>query len=202
MNPKIDPKELPDIVEEAARIEQREELDTEDARDVLRELDLSPKHLEEARAAVATRREEAKERKTRVLTAVGVVLVVAAIAGGLALRSSTHTASMAAMTASHQTLKVGSEPMTSVSRKAKPELMFEVALSHAPRGEALDLTCSWSGPGGDVRRENHWKTKSVETDTWLTHCRNSFGSADPAGEWSVTMKQDARTLATQTFRVE
>jgi hypothetical protein len=89
-----------------------------------------------------------------------------------------------------------------VSRSASPEVALAVVLEHPPQGSALDLSCEWKTADGKVRHTNRWQTKSIDRDLWPTQCRHTFNAADPAGQWSVTMKRANRELATESFLLE
>lgn len=205
MAPKIDAKELGEIVEETARIQEREAdaLEPEQARQVLREVGLPPERLEEAQAAVALKRAQKRERSTRVklgALVAALLLVAFAIVG---LRAHTRSEAVASVIGSGVVVSVNGAPLTgAAARSALPELELGAVLARAPRGEALELECDWVAPGGDVRHQNHWQTKSIDKDAWPTHCRHRFGPADPSGSWSVRMRLGERVLASQKFELE
>jgi hypothetical protein len=205
VEPKIDAKQLDEIVDEMTRIQsaQRETLDKEQAREILRELDLPADRLDEALAAVAVRRELARERAVRWRVAAAVALAIVLIVAVVIWRAHARSTALEHMTASVATLSIGGAPFSGVvTRSARPEVAFEVILVHPPQGRALDVTCDWTGPAGDVRHQNHWQTRTIDTDPWPTHCRRSFGPDDPTGDWKVTMKQGERTLVTERFKAE
>jgi hypothetical protein len=205
VEPKIDAKELDEIVDEMARIQRAESetLDKEQAREVLRELDLPADRLEDARAAVAVKREVARERAARLRFAGAVALALILLAAFVGFRARSRSVALERMSVSSATLSAdGTRSSGTLSRSARPEVTLEVVLLHPPQGAALDVTCDWKGPGGDIQHQNHWKTKDIDTDPWPTHCRRRFEPSDPAGDWTVIMKQGDRTLASERFNAE
>ncbi len=205
MNLKIDRDELPEIVEETARLEEEDQalLETKEAKQILRELDLPDTRVDEARKVIAERKvERARQTKGRVIGAVIAAVVVVGVAA-LALRSSTHTEALGQMSVAQAALKLGNAPLpATVPRAASPEIALDLVLEKAPQGSALPLTCAWSAPDGSLRYQNRWETKSIDRDRWPTRCKHTFGGGDPAGRWSVTMKQGERALATESFVLE
>jgi hypothetical protein len=89
-----------------------------------------------------------------------------------------------------------------VQRSASPQLELEIELTHAPLGAALELTCQWRGPSGDMRYDNAWQTKPISHDPWPTHCRHAFTPTDDAGSWTVAMKAGQRELGSEHFTLE
>jgi hypothetical protein len=205
VEPKIDAKQLGEIVAETTRMQERDaaELDPEQARQVLRELELPADRLEEARAAVMVRRVHEREQKQRVRLAFAAALLVLALGAVLGWRAHARSQASAAVTTTLAIVARDLEPVASaVPRSSEPELTFDAVLAHVPRGAPLDMSCDWLGPSGELRYQNHWQTKEIDKDVWPTHCRRRFGPADPAGAWSVQMKLGDRVLATGKFELE
>ena len=205
MEPKIDSKELADIVEEAARIQERESagLDREQAREVLRELELSPALLDEARTAVAVARIKARERARRLKLAALAAAALISIGAIVGFRAHARSAAIDRVSVSQTVLALGGAPVSNViARAAQPELSLEAVLAHAPTGDSLALTCDWRDPSGQVRYQNHWQTKTIDRDLWPTHCRHRFSAADAAGDWTVSLGVGERVLAKERFHLD
>ncbi|MEO7330674.1 MAG: hypothetical protein ABI193_19015 [Minicystis sp.] len=202
MNLKIDRDELPEIVEETARLEEEDQalLETKEAKQILRELDLPDTRVDEVRKVIAERKvERAQQTKVRIIgVVVGVVALIGA--GALALRTAAQRQALGQLAVAEAALKLGSAPLpASLPRAASPEIALDLVLENAPQGSALPLRCEWSGPDGSMRYQNSWETKSIDRARWPTHCKHTFGGGDAAGRWSVTMKQGERALATESF---
>jgi len=205
VEPKIDSKELADIVEQAHRIQERASagIDGAQARQVLRELDLSPALLDEARAAVAVARVKKREREGRLKLAALVAAILLAIGALAGWRAHARSAAIARISTSGTVLAVnGAQLANALSRATQPELSLEVVLARAPTDDSLELSCDWRDPSGQVRYQNHWQTKTIDKPLWPTHCRHRFNAADASGEWSVSMSLAERVLASERFTLE
>jgi hypothetical protein len=205
VDPKVDRDELPEIVEEAARLaeEDANRVDAPEARRILEELDLPADRLDEARLAVALRRATARVRLRRRLVLAAACAVVALTAGVVVLHHNAHEQASAAMTVTESSLTSQGSPVTSpLSRAAAPEVVLTAVLAHAPHDEAADLTCDWTGPSGQLEHQSHWQTKSIDRDVWPTHCKHSFAPSETAGSWSVVMRQGSRELTRGKFSLE
>src|ERR1700678_3487300 len=90
VDPKVDRDELPEIVEEAARLAEEDagKVDAPEARRILEELDLPAERLEEARLAVALRRATARVRRRRRLAFGAASALLAVTAAAIALHHS------------------------------------------------------------------------------------------------------------------
>ena len=204
MPPKINREELPEIVEEAARQQADDEhaIAESEAKQILRELDLPADRLGEARQAIAARhRARTVSLRTRALGALAAVALVTGVVL-LAITRHTSTAALATMTVTSAALTLhGSALPAAVARTSAPELSFDVVLANPPHA-AVRLSCDWTGPDGNVHFQSRWETKPIDRDAWPTHCRRAFGTGEPAGPWSVAMKEESRVLASRPFVLE
>lgn len=202
VEPKIDTQELADIVQETARLQERDlaSLDPEQARDILRELELPPERLEEARAAIRVRRIQARERARRLKLGAAIALLVMSGIALVSWRAHVKNALLARLSTTQALVTLSGAPLTSPAlRSTQPELRFEAIIRQPPQGSSLELTCDWLGPSGQLQRQNHWDTKTIDKAAWPAHCRQRFGAADASGAWSVKMKAGEHTLATGSF---
>jgi hypothetical protein len=205
VDPKVDRDELPEIVEEAARLaeEDASRVDAPEARRILEELDLPADRLEEARLAVALRRATARVRVRRRLAFAAGCALAALTAGAVALHHHAHEQAALAMTVTESSLTSHGSPITSpLSRAAAPEVVLNAVLAHAPRDEAADLTCDWTAPSGQLEHQSHWQTRPIDRDVWPTHCKHSFGATDTPGRWAVVMRQGGHELTRGNFSLE
>ena len=203
--PRIDRKDLEEIVVEAARIDarERERLDPAEAAEILRELDVGPEHLPEAQRAVAERRLARLQARRRLLVAglggLGLVLV----GGAVLLSARSHEQSLDAVGVSRAEIELDGQPAVGpIAHDPGAKLSFEVVLEHPPGSARLELTCRWIDPAGRERHLNRWKTQPIEHDHWPTHCRHEFDPRDVNGAWAVTMTLGDRELATGRFELK
>ncbi len=205
MKPKIDRDELEDIVEETARLEEEESsrIEPEEARQVLREVGLPAEKLEEAQARVAVRREKEVRAKTQRRTIAAVVAAGALLTAGAVYALHARHVALESMAAQSAELHSGNATAEQALRRdSRPELVLDVVLRNPPEGRSIELTCDWKGPSGDLRYQNHWRTKEIDRAIWQTRCKRAFGLADPAGRWTVVMKEGDRSLTEKQFTLE
>jgi hypothetical protein len=204
---KLTRRDLGEVIAEVDRIAQAraDQLTEEEARAILRELDLPGELLEEAVRAVRKRTAEARERRKRIALGAAVLLV---LAGGLAFVYVHHrhvAAARAVVTAQGAHVAAGSSDAaaaTAFHRAGNPEIFFAVTLKDAPAGDALPLTCDWVAPDGAIARQNRWETKAIDRALWPTHCKHRIDASSPTGTWTVRMRQDGREIASAQFAVD
>ena len=91
--------------------------------------------------------------------------------------------------------------LSSIDRRAAPEVWFRVTLNHAPLGERLSLHCDWINPQGQIVHQNRYRTRVIDKEVWPTHARYAFGPESTVGKWTVRLLLDGRALATATLDV-
>lgn len=196
--PKIEREELPEVVAEAARLD--EGFHDGEAREVLHELGISPERLEEAKRNVAIAKTRKSKIRRRLLLGFAALALVGFAVGTQYVRHRTRLTLLSEMQVTRATLTMAGAQAAGAPAGSDVEL--ESILSHPPEGDRVELTCVWTDPAGTKQHENHWETKPVTHDAWPTHCRFRVPLDAPAGTWSVKMKQDERTLTEKTFVVE
>ncbi|NEP11511.1 MAG: DUF3859 domain-containing protein [Symploca sp. SIO2C1] len=207
MEQRLTQSQLAQIVAEVERLSQRqqEELDTEEIREILQELNLQPELLEDA--IVQLRRREAlsaqKQRSRLVISTVAVILTLA-IAITIFLKQQQQQ-TLARILVQQDRITLGqddSSQVNTVSRQANSELFYRVTLTEAPIGKKLPLSCNWKEPSGDIVHQNRYQTKAITTFIWNTYCRYTIDSAAPTGTWKVEMYLGDRLLSDATFNVK
>ncbi|MGC4079536.1 MAG: hypothetical protein QM702_21345 [Rubrivivax sp.] len=202
MDPKVAKEDLPEIVEEAERLDRadKEQISRSEAREVLRELDIAPEKLEAAEQALAEKRSKEKQKsRTRLMIAAAAIAVAATAAGVWVVSARTSAAVLRAAPVEHVVTANGKP--SPFDRATAPEVKLDVTLKDAPQGEKIDLSCDWTDPSGEKAHQNKWTTKSIDKDPWPTHCKYALTPASKTGTWTVTMKQGDRVLSSDPFDV-
>lgn len=187
MQPKIDRKELEEIVEETSRVDER--FDEGEVKAVLRELGLPDNRLEEARRTIALRRKERQARRRTLMAIVAAGVLSTLVIGVVVHRAHRRDQALAQMQPEGASVEV----------LPGREVSLNVVLADPPQGTTIDLSCDWRAPDGASRYESRWQTKTIDKQRWPTHCRHAFKETDAPGTWSVTMKQSGRALVTKSF---
>lgn len=207
MEQRLTQRQLSQVVAEVERLSQRQqdELDLDQVKDILRELNLSPELLDEAMLQIRRRESlAAQQRRSHFLIAgiaSGIALVVAS--GLFFYQRQQRTLSAVGVQRDRITLSQddGSD-LTTVSRQANEAVSYRVTLTNAPVGQALSLSCDWIDPSGQIVHQNRYQTNSITTPVWTTYCRHQLGSASDVGQWQVQMWLGDRVLSDTSFTVQ
>ena len=202
MSTPIRSQDLERIVAEVDRLSQRD-LSSEDVKQILVELNLSPDLLDPAIVELQ-RRDATLQQQRRRNSWLICLFVVASLIGAAAVHQVLdQRAALSRVRAQSQriTSEQGGDSIKVVSLRSPPELMFRVTLAEAPVGRRVPLACDWVAPGGAIVKHNRFQTRVITTPIWESHCRLAFNSSLPAGSWSVRMRQGDRVISTQQFDV-
>lgn len=207
MNNRLTQAQLSQIVGEVERLSQRrdDELDPEQVKQILQELNLPPELLDEA--LIQIRRREAlavRQRRNRWIAGGAIASVLVAIAGTTVfIQQNQQAIQNVSTTQSQITLtKDGSSSIGEVNRQVSPLIYYRVTLKDAPISKKLSLSCNWIDPSGRVVHQNRWETQTIDKAVWPTHCRYQFSPAVAPGNWKVQMFLGGRTLSTTSFTVK
>jgi hypothetical protein len=207
MEQRLTQAQLAQVVAEVQQLSERQqaELDAEQVRDILRELNLPPELLEPA--MVQLHRQEAlavRQRRNR-WTMGGVIGLSALLLLGVMVWTQNQNQTIARVTAQRDRITLTQDDggtLTTVSRQANPEVFYRVTLADAPVGQKLSLSCDWSDPSGQIVHKNQYQTKEITTPVWNTVCRHQIGPAAPVGQWKVRAWLGDRPLSDATFDVK
>ncbi|MDX2244759.1 MAG: DUF3859 domain-containing protein [Leptolyngbyaceae cyanobacterium bins.302] len=204
MNDRLSHAQLQKLVAEVERLQnrQQDELEPEQVREILQELNLSPELLPDAMIQLQRREAlEVQQRRRRWIWGGAIAATLLLVGGGLFLIPQQQQALDRVTVQSDQiTLQQdASRPVTTVSRPS--ELLYQVTLDQAPFGKTLNLRCDWLNPNGVVVQQNQYETKPITTSVWQTRCRHQLDATAPTGTWTVQLFQGDRRLSEQTFEV-
>jgi hypothetical protein len=207
MNNRLTQAQLSQIVGEVERLSQRrdDELDPEQVKQILQELNLPPELLDEALVQIRRREAlEVRQRRNRWIAGGVIASLVVAIAGTTVFIQQNQQAIARVSTAQSQIALTqdGSSRLKEVNRQASPLIYYRVTLKDAPIGKKLSLSCDWIDPSGQVVHQNRWETQTIDKAVWSTHCRYQFSPAAAPGNWKVQMSLGERTLSTTSFTVK
>lgn len=197
--------QLRKIVEEVSRMSKArgENLNREEVKQILTELNLPPEMLDEALLRVkyreAVQRSHTSDRKLWI--GVAVVLVAAAVVALLWWQQQQTTLAQVTAVQDRITLAQDNGGNLTVVDAQQGELFYRVTLNQAPVGRRLSLQCDWTNPAGVVVRQNRYETREITTPVWTTYCRLPLGSETTMGTWQVEMRLDNRVLNSTQFQV-
>ncbi len=185
MSNRLTDEQISKIIAEATRLSQRNELEIDQVKEVLADLNLSPDLVDEAMIQIKRREALAVQQRQRRLLTLGITAVAVAVITGLGFNRWQYQRQVAQVEVveAQVTPAMGSSGATlpQVDRQTNPELSYEVTLSNAPVNRKLSLSCTWQIPTGEIIHENHYQTKRIKTATWNTRCRNQLDPTSPTG---------------------
>ncbi|MBD2628783.1 DUF3859 domain-containing protein [Trichormus variabilis] len=206
MNQRLTQEQLNQIIAEVQGLQLRQEaeLDQQQVKDILQELNLAPELLDEALIQLGRRQAlEVQQRRNKLI---GFGVAGAVILGiALTIFFNQQQGSLLANVSAQQdriTLESNNGNLKNVSRQSNSELFYRVTLKDAPIGKKLDLSCNWIDPSGQVVKQNNYQTREVKTSVWDTFCRYTINYTATAGNWKVEMFLDNRKISDETFVVQ
>jgi hypothetical protein len=207
MNQRLTQAQLAQIVAEVERLAQRqqEELDAEQVKAILQELNLPPDLFDEAIVQLR-RREALATQQRRIRWAIGgVIAAFMAIVAGFLWTGHQQQQMLSRLTVQTDRLTLATDrgdALTTIERRTNPELYYRVTLAEAPVGQTLSLSCQWFDPSGNIVHQNNYQTREISTPVWQTFCRYPLGASAPTGNWKVQMSSGDRLLSDTTFSVQ
>lgn len=205
MSDRLTDEQLGKIVAEASRLSQQNELDTEQVKQVLTELNLSPDLLDDAMVQLQRREALAVQQRRIRWISIGVAIAVIGSIAWLGISRWRYQTLLDQVGAVRDRITLSQDDggqVQRVDRQNNPELYYRVTLSDAPVNRHLSLSCQWETPDGVVVRENRYQTRRISTPVWDTYCRYQIGSASPEGTWSVEMFLGDRSISNAQFEVQ
>lgn len=206
MNQPLNQEQLNQIIAEVQGLQLRQEaeLNQQQVKEILQDLNLPPELLDEA--LIQVRRKQALQVQERRHKLIGLGVAAAVImAIGLTVFFHQQKSSLLANVSAQQdkiTLKSNNENLKNISRQANSELVYRVTLKDAPIGKKLNLSCNWIDPNGQVVKQNNYQTREIKTSVWDTFCRYSINPTTPVGNWQVQMLLEGRKISEATFVVQ
>jgi hypothetical protein len=206
MNQPLNQEQLNQIIAEVQGLQLRQEaeLNQQQVKEILQDLNLPPELLDEALIQVRRKQALQVQQSRHKLIGLGVAAAVI-MAIGLTVFFHQQKSSLLANVSAQQdkiTLKSNNENLKNISRQANSELVYRVTLKDAPIGKKLNLSCNWIDPNGQVVKQNNYQTREIKTSVWDTFCRYSVNPTTPVGNWQVQMLLEGRKISEATFVVQ
>lgn len=207
MTQRLTQEQLSQIVTEVEGLQVRREaeLDQQEIREILQELNLPPDLLDEALIQLNRRQAlEVQQHRNRWITSGVVAVVVVAIASTIFFMQQQNSA-LSGVSAQQDRITLvqnSSGDLKTISRQTNPEVLYRVTLKDAPLGKKLPLSCNWIDPSGQIVKQNNYQTREINTSVWDTQCRYTINPAATVGNWKVQMFLEGRQISDETFEVK
>jgi hypothetical protein len=207
MEQRLTDAQLEKVVAEVQRLSERKqaELAPEEVREILRELNLPPEFLEEARVQLDRREALAiQQKRDRWIISGFVGLIFFSVIGFVVITQNQQqmTARVMAQRDRVTLAQDNGGNLSTIRRQNSGEIFYRITLSDAPVGQRLSLSCNWIDPSGEIVHQNRYQTKEITTPIWNTFCRHQLGSEMPVGTWKVEAFLGDRRLSDATFEVK
>lgn len=206
MNQPLNQEQLNQIIAEVQTLQLRQEseLNQQQIKEILQDLNLPPELLDEA--LIQVRRKQALEVQQHRNKLIGFGVAAAVIIGiGFTVFFNQQQGSLLANVSAQQdriTLESNNGNLKNISRSANSEIFYRVTLKDAPIGKKLNLSCNWIDPNGQVVKQNQYQTREIKTSVWDTVCRYSINPTASVGNWQVQMLLEGRKISEETFVVQ
>ena len=207
MKQKFTQSQFAQVVAEVERLSQRQEaeLDREQVKEILQELQLPDELLDEALVQIKRREALAKQKKRNLVISlvVGVALVGVLSSSIVWMNQRQEAIANISVLQNRMTLANDSgDNLTIFDRQQSPEIYYRVTLENAPQGKKLSLGCDWLDSRGKIVHQNRYQTKTIHKEIWATYCRYQLGTAAQSGTWQVKMTMGDRLLSQTEFTVQ
>jgi len=207
MTNRLTQDQLAQIIAEVEQLSQHREaeLDHEEVKQILEELNLPTDLMDEA--LIQLRRREAlktqQQRRRWMATGVIVVLIGAIATTTVFIQHQQQAIANIGVEQDRLTLANAMDSnLTEIDRQQRPEVYYRVTLKAAPVGKHLSVGCTWLDPAGQVAHQNRWQTRQIDKSLWTTYCRYQVPADATTGRWKVQMSLGDRILSTTSFNVK
>ncbi|MBD2615384.1 MAG: DUF3859 domain-containing protein [Nostoc sp. ZfuVER08] len=206
MTQRLTQEELAQIVTEVESLQTRREaeLDQQQVKEILQEMNLPPELLDEAIVQLHRRQAlSVQQRQNRWITS-GVVALLAVVSASTIFVIQQQNSALARVSAQQDRITLAqnnSGNLNTISRQTNAQVFYRVTLKDAPLGKKLTLSCNWLDPNGKIVKQNNYQTREINTSVWNTQCRHTITSAATVGKWQVQMFLEGRQISNETFQV-
>ncbi|MEA5617602.1 DUF3859 domain-containing protein [Cronbergia sp. UHCC 0137] len=205
MNQRLNQEQLNQIIAEIQRLQLRQEaeLDQDQVKEILQELNLSPELLDEALIQLRRRQALEVEKRRNRLIVLGVVGTIIIALGFTIFFNQQKTSQLANVSTQQDRITLASDNGENLKTISRPsEIFYRVTLENAPIGNKLSLSCNWIDSSGTIVKQNNYQTRPITTSVWDTRCRHTINSDAKVGNWQVQMFLENRKISDEGFRVE
>lgn len=197
--------QLAQVVAEIERISQRREaeIELEQVKEILQELNLSTDLLPDAIVQLRRREVLARQQRRQRLIVLGVVVVILGAIATITIRQQHHDQAIASISAIRSRITLASDNGSNIA-KINPQntVYYRVTLLDVPLNSRLTISCDWVDPNNQVVHQSRYQTQQIDRSVWTTYCYNQIGSDAATGTWEVRMFLEGRFLSSQKFVVE
>ncbi|MEB3178398.1 MAG: DUF3859 domain-containing protein [Nostocaceae cyanobacterium] len=207
MTQRLTPEQLGQIVAEVEQMQQRKEaeLDAQQVKEILQELNLPPELLDEAIIQLRRRQAlEVQQKRNRWMIG-GIIATLVIVGTGTLFFIQQHNSVIDRVQAEQDRITLVQDDgstLKTIPRQPSREIYYRVTLKDTPVGQKLNLSCNWIDQNGEIVKQNRYQTREIKTPVWNTYCRYTIGASAAPGNWKVQMFLEGRELSDETFTVQ
>jgi len=206
MEHRLTQTQLAQVVAEVERLSQQraDELDRQQVKEILQELNLPVDLLDDALLQLQRREALANRQKRNRLIVAGVVIALVGAIATTTIVSQRHQQAIAQVAIVASRITVGQQDSSHpapIDPTNNPQVFYRVTLKDAPVGSRLSLSCDWIAPSGQVVHQSRYQTKAIDREVWNTYCYHSLSANAATGTWEIRMMLAGRSLGSQRFVV-
>ncbi len=207
MSVRLTQVQLEQIVAQVEHLSEKKqaELETQQVREILQELNLPPELLEEAMEQLRIQEARAIKKRRHIWLFGGIASLASLMVLFPLLLHQNQQQKLAQIRATDDRITLAQDngnDLNSISSQQEGEIFYRVTLSDAPVGKQLSLSCNWINPKGQIVHQNHYQTKKITTPVWNTFCRYQMTSNAPVGSWEVQMFLGENQLSEATLNMQ
>lgn len=180
------------------------ELNPEQVKEILQELNLPSDLLEDAKQQLRRREALAKQQRRNWLTIAAVVAILSiaiATTAYLSQRQQQASDAVAAIQSRVTLAQDNGRSLEQVDAQSNLQIYYRVTLEDVPIGSRLSLTCDWVNPDSQVVHQSRYQTQQIARSVWTTYCYHQLSPSAATGTWEVKMFLAGRLLSSHKFVV-
>ncbi|MBD1858201.1 MULTISPECIES: DUF3859 domain-containing protein [Leptolyngbya] len=206
MDTRLTQAQLSQVIAEIDRLSQLRdnELDREQVKQILQELNLPDDLLDDA--IVQLRRREAlaqQNQRHKIVISTIAIMIVGLIATVAVVQQKQHN-KIARIAAIQDivTLKDSTNSVTQFDRTKDAQVFYRVTLKNPPINDRLAVSCDWLDSTGERIHQSRFQTQEITRSPWTTFCFAPLSPQSKPGNWTVKMSIAERPISEETFVVK
>lgn len=206
MDTRLTQAQLSQVVAEVDRLSQIRdaELDREQVKQILQELNLPDDLLDDALVQIRRREALAQQKQRHKIVISTLIIMVVGLMAMLAIVHQKQQNRIAQIAAIQDivTLKNSANSVAQFDRQKDVQVFYRVTLKNPPVNDHLSVSCNWIDPTGQTVHQSRYQTQEITRSPWTTFCYAPLTPQSNPGTWTVKMSIAERPISEQTFVVK
>ena len=180
------------------------ELDKEQVKQILQDLNLSSDFLEDAIAQLQKHQLLTQQKQRHKIVISTITIMIFGLITTLAVVYQKQQNKIARIEALQNivTRQDSTTSVTQFDRQKDPQVFYRVTLKNVPVNDRLIISCRWSDPKNQTVYQSRNQTQDIPRSPWTTFCAVPLTSQSQTGNWKVQMLIEDRLISAQQFVVK